>query len=91
MTSRSRLWSLWVGMPRLPAEAVRANGIRSSGRNGGSGAVSEEPNLLWSLADLRIFESDVSVDISELPMSVQGACAARVVVSLACSPAKTHI
>ena len=54
-------------------------------------ALSEEPNLLWSLADLRIFESDVSVDISELPMSVQGACAARVVVSLACSPAKTHI
>ena len=54
-------------------------------------ALSEEPNLLWSLADLQIFESDVSVDISELPMSVQGACAARVVVSLACSPAKTHI
>ena len=54
-------------------------------------AVSEEPNLLWSLADLQIFESDVSVDISELPMSVQGACAARVVVSLVCSPAKMHI
>lgn len=54
-------------------------------------AVSEEPNLLFSLCDLPIFESDVSVDISELPMSVQGACAARVVVSLVCSSAKTHI
>lgn len=54
-------------------------------------AVSEEPNLLFSLCDLPIFESDVSVDISELPMSVQGACAARVAVSLVCSSAKTHI
>lgn len=35
-------------------------------------AVSEEPNLLFSLCDLQIFQTDTSVDISELPMSVQG-------------------
>ena len=44
--------SLWVGMPRLPADAVRANGTRISGRNGGSGAVSEEPNLAVKISDL---------------------------------------
>jgi len=35
-------------------------------------AVSEEPNLLFTLCDLEIFQTDTSVDISELPMSVQG-------------------
>ena len=37
-------------------------------------AISEEPNLLFTLCDLPIFAEDISVDISELPMSVQGAC-----------------
>ncbi len=37
-------------------------------------AISEEPNLLFTLCDLPIFAQDISVDISELPMSVQGAC-----------------
>jgi hypothetical protein len=36
-------------------------------------AVSEEPNLLFTLCDLEIFQTDTSVDISELPMSVQEA------------------
>jgi hypothetical protein len=35
-------------------------------------AISEEPNLLFTLCDLPIFADDISVDISELPMSVQG-------------------
>jgi hypothetical protein len=30
--------------------------------------------LLFTLCDLPIFAEDISVDISELPMSVQGAC-----------------
>ena len=36
-------------------------------------AISEEPNLLFTLADLTIFDAETAVDISELPMSVQGA------------------
>ena len=36
-------------------------------------AIGEEPNLLWALADLEIFDREARVDIAELPMSVQGA------------------
>ena len=36
-------------------------------------AIGEEPNLLWELADLEIFDREARVDIAELPMSVQGA------------------
>ena len=36
-------------------------------------AISEEPNLVFTLADLEIFQAGTAVDISELPMSVQGA------------------
>ena len=36
-------------------------------------AIGEEPNLLWSLAELEIFNREAQVDIAELPMSVQGA------------------
>lgn len=36
-------------------------------------AISEEPNLLFTLADLTIFDAGTAVDISELPMSVQEA------------------
>ena len=35
-------------------------------------AIGEEPNLLWALADLEIFNREARVDIAELPMSVQG-------------------
>jgi hypothetical protein len=34
-------------------------------------AIGEEPNLLWALADLEIFDREARVDIAELPMSVQ--------------------
>ncbi|CAL6326904.1 unnamed protein product [Bathycoccus prasinos] len=34
-------------------------------------AIGEEPNLLWALADLEIFNREARVDIAELPMSVQ--------------------
>ena len=37
-------------------------------------AIQEEPNLLFTLCDLPVFAKGMSVDISELPMSVQGAC-----------------
>ena len=36
-------------------------------------AIGEEPNLLWALADLDIFNREARVDIAELPMTVQGA------------------
>lgn len=36
-------------------------------------AIQEEPNLLFTLCDLPVFTEGMSVDISELPMSVQGA------------------
>ena len=45
-------------------------------------AIGEEPNLLWALADLDIFNREARVDIAELPMTVQGAfCCPRISAS----------